>query len=132
MLTPKQEKFAQCVAEGMTQADAYRASYNCKPETKPESIINKASELMRNGYISSRVAELRIPIVKKVGITLEGHLADLLMLRNAALNGEQYSAAISAEIARGKASGVAVDKITADVNASVAHSIEIRIVKNNS
>jgi len=33
-LTPKQEKFAQCVAEGMSQADAYRSSYNCKPTTK--------------------------------------------------------------------------------------------------
>jgi phage terminase small subunit len=130
MLTPKQEKFAQCVAEGMTQADAYRSAYNTK--AKPETIQANASRMMADSMISARVAELRKPIVAKVGITLEGHLADLLMLRNAALNGEQYSAAISAEIARGKASGVAVDKITADVNASVAHSIEIRIVKNNS
>jgi hypothetical protein len=109
-LTPKQEKFAQSVAEGMTQADAYRTAYNCKPTTKPESIINKASELMRNGYIAARVDELRKPAAIKVGITLEGHLNDLMMLRNLAAKNNQFGAAISAEVARGKASGVHVEK----------------------
>jgi len=33
-LTPKQEKFAQCVADGMTQADAYRVAYDCAPKHK--------------------------------------------------------------------------------------------------
>ena len=31
MLTPKQEVFAQAVAGGKTQADAYREAYNVKP-----------------------------------------------------------------------------------------------------
>lgn len=33
-LTPKQEKFAQCVADGMTQADAYRAAFDANPPSK--------------------------------------------------------------------------------------------------
>lgn len=109
-LTPKQEKFAQCVAEGMSQADAYRSSYNCKPTTKSDTIINKASELMRNGYITARVDELRKPIIAKVGMTLESHLEDLNRLRNLAAKAGQYSAAISAEVARGKAAGLVVSK----------------------
>lgn len=109
-LTPKQEKFAQCVAEGMSQADAYRSSYNCKPTTKSDTIINKASELMRNGYITARVDELRKPIIAKVRMTLESHLDDLMRLRNMAAKEKQYSAAISAEVARGKAAGLVVSK----------------------
>ena len=58
-LTPKQEKFAQCVADGMTQADAYRAAYDCGAATKPETIQNKAHELMKNGEVAARVEELR-------------------------------------------------------------------------
>lgn len=34
-LTPKQEKFAQLVADGMSQSDAYREAYNSK--AKPDS-----------------------------------------------------------------------------------------------
>lgn len=64
-LTPKREKFAQCIADGMSQADAYRASYNVKPNTKPESVHQLASALMANINISSRVAELRAEIAKK-------------------------------------------------------------------
>jgi len=58
-LTPKQEKFAQCVADGMTQADAYRTAYDCKPTTKPESIQDSASKLMRDARVLCRVDALR-------------------------------------------------------------------------
>ena len=109
-LTPKQEKFCQCVAEGMTQADAYRAAYDCKPTTKAETIINKASALMKRGDIRATVESMRGPIREKAGITLETHLNDLLELRNRARDEGQYSAAISAEIARAKAAGVSIEK----------------------
>ena len=81
-LTPKQERFAQEVASGKSQADAYRAAFDVNVGTKPETIQ----------------------------ITLESHLADLQMLRDKAMESNQLSAAISAEIARGKASGVHVEK----------------------
>ena len=58
MLTGKQEKFCQCVADGMTQADAYRTAYNAE-KMKPESVQVKASVLMADGKIALRVAELR-------------------------------------------------------------------------
>ena len=56
-LTPKQEKFAQLVADGMSQSDAYREAYNSS--AKPESVHVKASELMADVKVSVRVAELR-------------------------------------------------------------------------
>lgn len=109
-LTPKQERFAQLVAEGKTQADAYRGAFDTKPTTKPETVQANASRLMADSNISARVDELRKPIIESVGITLESHLKDLMTLRNLAVKNNQINAAISAEIARGKAAGVAVDK----------------------
>jgi phage terminase small subunit len=57
-LTAKQEKFAQCVADGMTQADAYRASYSAE-KMADNAVYVKASQLMAEGKVSVRVAELR-------------------------------------------------------------------------
>lgn len=57
-LTSKQESFAQCVAKGMTQSDAYRAAYSTK-NMSDNSIHVNASKLMSNAKVSLRVAELR-------------------------------------------------------------------------
>lgn len=58
-LTAKQEAFAQAVANGATQSDAYRSSYSVKPTTKPDTIWARASELMASGKVRGRVSELR-------------------------------------------------------------------------
>lgn len=57
-LTAKQEAFAQAVAGGMTQADAYRSAYDFENCTD-KSVIELASQLMRDINVSSRVAELK-------------------------------------------------------------------------
>lgn len=104
-LTPKREKFAQCVASGLDQSASYRAAFDAG-RMKPSSVNVNASKLMADTKVRQRVAELRQPIVAAVGITLESHLAELERLRNRADELDQVSAAITAEIARGKASGV--------------------------
>lgn len=109
-LTPKQERFAQEVASGKTQADAYRAAFDVGVNTKPSTVIRSASQLMNDPNIAARVEALREPIAKKAQITLESHLEDLQRIRDAAIEAKQYSAATSAEIARGKASGVHVER----------------------
>ena len=58
-MTPKQEKFAQCVADGMSQADAYRTAFDVKPTTKPQTIQDSASKLMARPEVSHRVRELK-------------------------------------------------------------------------
>jgi hypothetical protein len=57
-LTAKQEAFAQAVASGMTQADAYRSAYDCENSTD-KSIVEMASTLMRDLNVSSRVKSLQ-------------------------------------------------------------------------
>ena len=114
-LTPKQEAFAQAIVTGMNQSDAYRAAYKVRPGTKPESVNVSASQLMANPNVAQRVDKLREPVIKKAQMTLEGHLERLQTLSEAAEDEKQYSAAITAEVARGKASGVAVDKSQMDI-----------------
>ncbi len=109
-LTPQREKFAQAVASGMNQSDAYREAFKVRPGTKQESVNQSASRCMADVNVMSRVAELRAQVAKKTMITLESHLEDLQRLRNMAVKAEQFGAAITAEVARGKAAGIVVEK----------------------
>jgi phage terminase small subunit len=113
-LTPKQEKFAREVASGKNQSDAYREAYDAG-KMKASSINVNASKLMADAKVAQRVADLRKPIAAKAQMTLESHLRDLMMLRNMAVKEKQISAAISAEIARGKAAGVHIERTAVEV-----------------
>jgi phage terminase small subunit len=73
-LTPKQERFAHEVASGKTQADAYRAAFDVKPTTKPETCQANASKLMTNTDVSTRVAELRAAVAERVMWTMADSL----------------------------------------------------------
>jgi len=64
MLTAKQEAFAQAIASGKTQADAYRLAYNAD-NMKDASVWSKASVLMSDVKVTSRVEELRGKLEKK-------------------------------------------------------------------
>lgn len=114
-LTPKQEAFTQAIVTGMNQSDAYRLAYKVRPSTKPESVNQNASRIMADVNVMSRVAELRAPVVKAAQMTLESHLNDLKGLRNMATKAAQYSAAIAAEVARGKAAGLYVEKVESNI-----------------
>lgn len=59
MLTPKQEAFAQAIADGLNQAEAYRSAYRVSPRAKPETVYKRASELMADGKVAGRVLALR-------------------------------------------------------------------------
>ena len=63
-LTAKQEAFAQAVADGMTQSDAYRSAYDAS-KTKPDVVNVKASQLAADGKVAVRVAELREALATK-------------------------------------------------------------------
>lgn len=112
-LTSQQERFAQLVAEGKNQSDAYRGAYRAE-KMGAKSINEEGSRLMANPDISARVAELRAEASKKTVITLESHLAELERLRDLALDAGKFDAAINAEVHRGKAKGLYVNK-TEDV-----------------
>ena len=78
MLTPKQEHFVKCVADGMTQADAYRAAFNVKATTKAQTIHDSASKVMSNPEVSHRVTELKASLAKKALWTRENSVKALI------------------------------------------------------
>ena len=80
-LTPKQEKFAQEVASGKSQADAYRAAFDCAKSSQT-TIIKRASELMANRDISGRVAELKAQLSEKALWSREDSVNALLSVIN--------------------------------------------------
>lgn len=120
-LTLKQEMFCLAFLACGNASEAYRQTYAVKEGTKPESIHRQAKTLLDTLKIASRIEALKAPIIKKAQISLESHLSDLKALRDAAAGEAQYSAAITAEVSRGKASGLYTDKIdlTGDVSLSV-------------
>ena len=62
-LTPKQEKFCQAVVRGSNQSDAFREAYDAK-NMLPATINERACRLMQESKISTRVMELRTPVVQ--------------------------------------------------------------------
>jgi phage terminase small subunit len=63
-LTAKQELFAQCIADGMGQADAYRTAYEATTASDA-SIYVQASNVMKNSKVAIRVDELKSQVVEK-------------------------------------------------------------------
>jgi hypothetical protein len=63
-LTAKQEAFCQGIADGLGQADSYRAAYDAEG-MKDNVIYARASELMKNGKVADRIKELRSEVQEK-------------------------------------------------------------------
>lgn len=93
-LTAKQEKFAQCIADGMNQSDAYRTAYNAE-KTKPDVIHVKASQVMADGRVSVRVTELKAALEEKA---LWTRLDSVQALRTIANGGEAKPTEIVAAV----------------------------------
>ena len=110
-LTPKQEAFCIAYIETGNATEAYRRAY--EPTTNKEATLNRSAKaLVDNPKIASRVSELRAPVIEAAQLTLESHLEELKRLRDAALSAEKYGPAINAEVARGRASGFYVEKVS--------------------
>ena len=63
-LTAKQEAFCQGIADGLGQADAYRAAYDAEG-MKDNTIYPHASKLMKNDKVRTRITELRESVQEK-------------------------------------------------------------------
>lgn len=112
-LTQKQENFCLAYLETGNASEAYRKAYNADG-MKPETVNRKAKELLDNGKITARLEELRKPVTESAQITLEQHLSKLEELRELAKEEGKYGPAIQAEIARGKAAGLYVERSQID------------------
>lgn len=122
MLTPKQEKFAQGIVDGLSQADAYRAAY---PNTRmaDKTIYEAASRLMANNNVLARVNELRQQITseKIMGAQKRSEwLTELIQNEEADIN-----AKLKAMDILNKMSGEYVQKVQAAVDTDIHINVEL-------
>ena len=120
MLTPKQEKFCQCIIKGMNQSDAYREAYNTK-NTKDETLWSNASRLMNDSKVVARLDELKKNIEKELVYSAIESFSKLKEIQELALaNGVKpdLTNALKAEELKGKLAGLYVEKkdITANID----------------
>ena len=83
-----------------------RQGYKTRPRQAASELRNPKIAPLVVKYIG----ELRAEIQEKYGITFEKHVSELAKLREDARAKGAWSAAINAEIARGKAGGLYVDQ----------------------
>ena len=105
-LTQAQENFARLYVELGNAAEAYRQAYPNSQKWKDSTLWPKASKLLALDKVNTRVSEIRHLAAEKTQITLESHLKELERLRIMAEEQGNVDAAIKAEVARGKHSGV--------------------------
>ena len=61
-LTPKQEKFCQCIVSGMSGKDSYITAYNTK--CSDQVAYNEARKLMLREDIQKKIEDMRKPLEK--------------------------------------------------------------------
>ena len=79
-LTPKQRKFAENLADGMTQSDAYKFAYDAT-DMQGDTIRNKASQLAQRGDIRAAVDALmveRMRLMEVKGVSDRSKVVGLL------------------------------------------------------
>lgn len=109
-LTPKQEAFADGIAAGMTQSDAYREAY---PGTKmtPKQIWEEASKLAAHPKVSQRLFLLHEAIKERTLVTIESITKELEEARELAAAEKQSSAMTAASMGKAKVNGLLIDKV---------------------
>ena len=111
-LTPKQEKFAQAVASGTSLKEAaVLAGYSHKNASRAGAFLANNEPLVQN-----RIQELQNRGAARATLTLSNHLENLEKLRDQAVSNNAFGAAVTAEINRGKAAGLYVDRKELTVN----------------
>ena len=122
MLTPKQEKFAQCIAlEEMNQADAYRSAYP-NQRMSDKTIHEKASVLANNDKVRARINELRSEAITPKVMSAQKRREKLTDI---AENSEDLNMAMKAIDLLNKMTGEYVQKVEADVKSAVTINIEL-------
>jgi hypothetical protein len=100
---PKHERFAQEIAKGETQVEAYaKAGY------APNR--SHAARLVANGSIAKRVAEIQNKAAERTVVTVESILRDLEEDRAFARENGSASAAVTATMGKAKIAGLIIDK----------------------
>lgn len=131
-LTSQQEKFAQQVAAGLSQSDAYRFSYPASKKRADATVWVDASKLAANPKVSLRIKELKTKAAAQCLITIDVLVRQLESARIIALAQEkpQCGVAVAAIMAQAKLLGL--DKEAVEITGTGMPLINVTFVKPDS
>lgn len=109
-LTAKQEKFCQEYIKTGNLSEAYRLAYKTS-NMKPATVNREAKALIDSHKISTRIQEIKAPVLQETQLTLASHLQELQRLKVFAEELQKPASAIKAEELRGKAAGLYIEKL---------------------
>ena len=109
-LTERQIKFAELLVYNEGRKSPSECAYEAGYKTRPRQAASELRNPKIAPLVVQYIGELRAEIQEKYGITFEKHVSELAKLREDARAKGAWSAAINAEIARGKAGGLYVDQ----------------------
>ena len=109
-LTERQLKFAELLVFNEGRKSPSECAYEAGYKTRPRQAASELRNPKLSPLVVKYIGELRAEIQEKYGINFEKHIGELAKLREDARAKGAWSAAINAEIARGKAGGLYVDQ----------------------
>ena len=113
LTNPRHERFAQGVAKGRSQGEAYVYAGYSKQAAGNDTRAN-ATRIAKRPEVAARIVELQERQANRIGVTVDdlvGELNDMLKL---AKRCKQPSAGVGAVLAKGKLLGLIVDKAELD------------------
>lgn len=105
-MSPKAERF---VTEYLIDLNATRAAMRAGYSAKTAG--SQGERLLKNVEICAAVKAAQSKVAENNGMTVDAHLLALKEIRDAAASEGKYSAAATAEIARGKVAGFYVENV---------------------
>jgi len=107
-LTPAHKKFCQLYVQGASGAEAARKAGFTKHKFGAK--VQGSALLRKNPLIANHIIELIQIERERAAVSMDSHLTELSHLRDEAKITGQISAAISAEVSRGRAAGLYIEK----------------------
>jgi len=109
-LTERQMKFAELLIYNEGRKSPAECALEAGYKTRPRQAASELRNPRISPLVVKYIGELRAEVQEKYGITFERHLTELAKLRDDSAKKGAWSAAINAEVARGKAGGLYVDQ----------------------
>ena len=132
ILTDRQKKFAELLVYNEGKMSPAEAAFEAGYKTRPRQSASELKNPKVYPLVAKYVGELRSEVQEKYGINFEKHITELAKIRNEALKKGAWSAAVNAEVARGKAGGLYIDQkliMTGNVDNLSAEEIKEKLRK---
>ena len=109
-LTEKQIKFAELLVFNEGRKSPSECAFEAGYKTRARQAASELRNPKYSPLVVKYIGELRAEVQEKYGVNFERHVGELAKIRDEALKKGAWSAAVNAEVARGKAGGLYVDQ----------------------